>query len=202
MSRAGGIVLAWSAISIQQLCRHELKFALLAICWDCVCTDPCTRCEKVTCSQWQSFVHIPNLLLLNIDDHFMLAKCWNHFHKARQPNKGMSLVIHPILTQGHPPELPEELVPRRLCVIYPGGLHLPDGRQSGLWGLQDSQGVAHRPLHQNPEPASAAAPVQTHPLHPPVGGGENQRTGNSCCKERADLMGRKYLWNWDSTIVI
>lgn len=74
-------------------------------------------------------------------------------------------------TQGHPSELPEELVPRGLCVVHPGRLHLPNGGQSGLGGLQDSQGAAHRPLHQNPEPAATASPVQAHPLHSPVGGG-------------------------------
>lgn len=91
----------------------------------------------------------------------------------------MSLLFHPtLMMQGDSAELPEELVPCGLCVIHPGGLHLPDGGQSGLRGLQNSQGTAHRPLHQNPEPASTASPVQTHPLHPPVGGGEKQRLRN------------------------
>lgn len=71
----------------------------------------------------------------------------------------MSPLFHPALTQGDPPKIPEELVPRGLCVIHPGGLHLLDGGQSRLGGLQDSQGAAHRPLHQNPEPASTAPPV-------------------------------------------
>lgn len=38
----------------------------------------------------------------------------------------------PALPQGHPSEVPEDLVPRGLCLIHPGGLHLPDGGQSGL----------------------------------------------------------------------
>lgn len=38
----------------------------------------------------------------------------------------------PALPQGDPPEVPEDLVPGGLCVIHPGGLHLPDGGQSGL----------------------------------------------------------------------
>ncbi len=105
----------------------------------------------------------------------------------------MSLVFHPALTQGNPPELPEELVPRGLCVIHPGGLHLPDGGQSRLRGLQDGQGAAHRPLHQNPEPASTAPPIQTHPLHPPVGGGEKQRPGNRGWKKGAETKGKRYL---------
>lgn len=83
----------------------------------------------------------------------------------------MSLLSHPSLMQGDPAELPKELVPCGLCVIHPGGLHLPDGGQSWLRGLQNSQGAAHRPLHQNPELAPIASPVQTHPLHSPVGGG-------------------------------
>lgn len=81
------------------------------------------------------------------------------------------------LNQGDPPELPEELVPCGLCVIHPCGLHLPDGGQSGLGGLQDSPSAADRPFYQNPEPAPAAPPVPTHPLHSPVGGGERWKKG-------------------------
>lgn len=36
----------------------------------------------------------------------------------------------PSLTQGDPSELPEELVPRGLCVIHTSRLHLLDGGQS------------------------------------------------------------------------
>lgn len=95
----------------------------------------------------------------------------------------MPLVFHLTVTQGDPPELPEELVPCGLCVIHPGGLHLPDGGQSRLRGVQNSQGTAHCPLYKNPEPASTASPVQTHPLHPPVGGGEKQRLRNGVKKD-------------------
>lgn len=77
----------------------------------------------------------------------------------------------PSPTQGDSSELPEELVPRGLCVVHPSRLHLLDGGQSRLGGLQDSQGAAHRPLYQNSEFAATASPVQTHPLHSPVGGG-------------------------------
>lgn len=94
------------------------------------------------------------------------------------PNYKCHPVFHSALTQGNPPELPEELVLCGLCVLHSRGLHLSDGGQSRLRGLQDGQGTAHRPLHQNPEPASTAPPVQTNPLHPPVGGGEKQRPGN------------------------
>lgn len=73
--------------------------------------------------------------------------------------------------QGHPSELPEELVPGGLCVVHTGRLHLLDGGQSGLGGVQDRQGAAYRPLYQDSEPAATAATVQTHPLHSPVGGG-------------------------------
>lgn len=84
-----------------------------------------------------------------------------------------------LFLQGYPSELPEELVPGGLRFIYPCGLHFPDGGQSGLGSVQDSQGIAYRPLYQNPEPAAIAAPVQTHPVHPPVGGGEKtQWTGS------------------------
>lgn len=96
----------------------------------------------------------PSLLLL-------LGACLPHTRCRCSPSP----------TQVDPSELPEELVPRGLCVVHPGRLHLPDGGQSGLGGLQDSQGAAYRPLHQNPELAATASPVQTHPLHSPVGGG-------------------------------
>lgn len=77
-----------SRISIQQLCCHKFKCALQAICWVCIQTNPCVRCEKVTCSQWQSFVHVPAPFLLNIDERcFMPGKCWIHKQKASLPNE-------------------------------------------------------------------------------------------------------------------
>lgn len=128
----------------------------------------------------------------------MPGKCWNQFHKPGLPNE-MSLVFHPSLTQGYPPELPEELVPCGFCVIHSGGLHLPDGGQSGLGSLQDGESAAHRPIHQNPEPASAAPPVQTHSVHPPVGGGEKKRLGNKGWKHRAESWKKRYLCGRDSS---
>lgn len=68
-----------------------------------ICCICSMRCES-----------IPVSILLNTEYHFM------------------SLVLHPSLKQGDPPEVPEELVPRGFCVIHSGGLHLPHGGQSGL----------------------------------------------------------------------
>ena len=166
---------------------------LLGLCSN----KPCVRCEKLTSSQCHSFVHSPVLFLLNIDEnrfwanqmlqsrpHSLTAKSW------------MSLVCHPPLAQGDPPEIPEDLVHCWLCVIHPCGLHLLDGGQSRLRGLQDSQGAAHRPLHQNLEPASTAPPVQTHPLHPPVGGGEKlQESESRGCLRESRCSKLINMWN-------
>lgn len=69
-------------------------------------------------------------------------------------------------------EVPEELVYRGLCFLHTCGLYLPHcGEGHRLGGVQNGPGVAHRSVHEDPQPAAPPQAVQTHPLHPPVGGG-------------------------------
>ena len=69
-------------------------------------------------------------------------------------------------------QVPEDLVCGGFHLLHTCGLHLPHRRDTHQLGLlQDGPSPEDRPLHQDPQSAAAATPLQTHPLHPPVGRG-------------------------------